>query len=425
MAEAKTILVVDDDPTNLEIIIELLEDEGFNILKAQNGKEALNILETTEHAIKLLVLDWMMPEMSGIELLEIIKTDSRFKEIPVIMQTAKAYSEDMVTGIEKGATQYLTKPFSKDVLLSMVNSTLEKHEQFDKMSERVLSQKKMIRETAASILKREELMKFDLNTYQTFNDFFMKSLTCKDHDEIATLLLETANRFSFKSSGEKEEDRKLRCSIRLASEKEVNVSDRGMDSSMDKMILQKAMESDKIIQSDNYTALASKNKRTAILIRNTPTDEEEAGKAINIISILLEMFEQRLMHFENELAISNKNSALEKKNSQITHVIRCCSTELDNVNKTYQQMKERQMELMEVMANTIIAGTPGLNDTQQEQIKAAVGSQLMKLMDLYSADQITDQTFLLTIQELKKLLPEQLGGASQDSIDELLASLRM
>ena len=92
------------------------------------------------------------------------------------------------------------------------------------------------------------------------------------------------------------------------------------------------------------------------------------------------------------------------------------------------------MELMEVMANTIIAGTPGLNDTQQEQIKAAVGSQLMKLMDLYSADQITDQTFLLTIQELKELLteetvdkikPEQLGGASQDSIDELLASLRM
>lgn len=124
MEKQITILVVDDDKTNLEIISEYLIDEDYQVLTAIDGKEALALLESKQEEINTILLDWMMPEMDGLELLRIIKERQEFQNIPVIMQTAKARSEDIVKGINAGAYYYLTKPFEENVLLSIVKAAI-------------------------------------------------------------------------------------------------------------------------------------------------------------------------------------------------------------------------------------------------------------------------------------------------------------
>lgn len=137
MANLTTILIVEDDLLNLELLAEGLSDKGFDIIKAENGIEALRILERTTKEIKVIILDWMMPEMSGLELLGLLKEDDQFKDIPVIIQTAKIMPENIVKGMDSGAYQYLTKPFDDEVLYSMVRSAVAEYERFKTLLKKV------------------------------------------------------------------------------------------------------------------------------------------------------------------------------------------------------------------------------------------------------------------------------------------------
>ncbi len=118
------ILIVDDEPLNREIIEFYLENEDYKLSFASNGAEALEILKLVAHKIDVLLLDRMMPVMTGLELMEIIQQDPALKNIPVILQTARSTKEDIKEGIDAGAYFYLTKPFDEDVLLSMVGSAV-------------------------------------------------------------------------------------------------------------------------------------------------------------------------------------------------------------------------------------------------------------------------------------------------------------
>lgn len=130
MKEPATILIVEDDLLNLDFISEGLMDKGYDLLKAENGIEALRILESTDKEIKAIIIDWMMPEMSGLELMGLLKEDDAFKHIPVIIQTAKSQPEDIIQGMDSGAYQFLVKPFEDEVLHSMVRSAVAEYDRF-------------------------------------------------------------------------------------------------------------------------------------------------------------------------------------------------------------------------------------------------------------------------------------------------------
>jgi len=117
------ILAVDDEEFNLDILTEYLEEAGFEVIGAEDGVIALQKLE--QHPdIDVIVLDRMMPNMGGIEVLKAVKQDSRFKDIPVIMQTAAASSDQVLEGIQCGAYYYLTKPYEDVMLISIVKAAL-------------------------------------------------------------------------------------------------------------------------------------------------------------------------------------------------------------------------------------------------------------------------------------------------------------
>jgi len=119
------ILVVDDEPMNLEIIAEHLDESGYQMQFAANGAEAWALLDQDPARFDLVLLDRMMPVMSGMELLAKLNGDKRFRHLPVIMQTAAAAKDQVAEGLRQGAYYYLTKPFERVVLLAIVEAALE------------------------------------------------------------------------------------------------------------------------------------------------------------------------------------------------------------------------------------------------------------------------------------------------------------
>ena len=122
MSETHTILVVDDHPDNRELLTRRLEREGFRVLQAESGRQALTHLEGAP--VSLMLLDVMMPGMSGIEVLQAVRETRSASELPVIMVTAKAQSEDVVEALGNGANDYVTKPIDFPVALARIQAQL-------------------------------------------------------------------------------------------------------------------------------------------------------------------------------------------------------------------------------------------------------------------------------------------------------------
>ena len=123
-AANKRVLVADDEPDVLQLVTSNLKNAGFNVLKAEDGVSALN--QARETLPSLIVLDLMLPEMSGLEVCKVLKKEASTSQIPIIMLTAKAEEVDRIVGLELGADDYITKPFSPRELVLRVKSVIRR-----------------------------------------------------------------------------------------------------------------------------------------------------------------------------------------------------------------------------------------------------------------------------------------------------------
>ena len=118
------ILIADDEPNQLELMAFNLEQSGFSIFKASNGLAALNLID--EHSPDLIILDWMMPTLSGIEVCRKLRSRSETKNIPIIILSARSEDTDKSFGLDTGADDYISKPFSPKELISRVKALLRR-----------------------------------------------------------------------------------------------------------------------------------------------------------------------------------------------------------------------------------------------------------------------------------------------------------
>lgn len=118
------ILLVEDEPAQREVLAYNLEAEGFDVRRAENGEEA--ILLVAEALPDLVILDWMMPLLSGIEVCRQLKTREDTRHIPVIMLSARSEEVDTVRGLETGADDYVVKPYSMRELMARVRTQLRR-----------------------------------------------------------------------------------------------------------------------------------------------------------------------------------------------------------------------------------------------------------------------------------------------------------
>ena len=139
------ILVVEDNPINQEILVELLRDAGHSPLAADDGETAWRRLhEQPDHTCAVL-LDRMLPDMDGLELLNRIKSSPGLAHIPVILQTARSDPADILEGLRGGAYYYLTKPFYPEALLAIVATATRDYREYKEMQIRALQASQSMR----------------------------------------------------------------------------------------------------------------------------------------------------------------------------------------------------------------------------------------------------------------------------------------
>ena len=122
--QTPSVLVVEDEPAQREILAYNLEAEGFRVQQADNGEEALLIV--AEETPDLIVLDWMLPNVSGIEVCRRLKSRAETKAVPIIMLSARSEETDLVRGLETGADDYMVKPYSVAELMARVRTQLRR-----------------------------------------------------------------------------------------------------------------------------------------------------------------------------------------------------------------------------------------------------------------------------------------------------------
>ncbi len=120
----KRILIADDDPRNIFVLASALEDFGAEILEAENGKVALEMLE--QQRVDLILMDIMMPEMNGYQVIKAIRSSKVYGNIPIIAVTAKSLKDDREKCMEAGANDYISKPVDYDTLVRLVKAWISK-----------------------------------------------------------------------------------------------------------------------------------------------------------------------------------------------------------------------------------------------------------------------------------------------------------
>ena len=123
---ATKIFIIEDEPSIIKLVQHNLEKEGFIVSSSLNGNEGLKELKKFQP--HLLLLDWMLPDLSGIDICKSIRRESNLKNLPIIMLTAKGESEDKLKGLNSGADDYITKPFSFNEVLARINALLRRSE---------------------------------------------------------------------------------------------------------------------------------------------------------------------------------------------------------------------------------------------------------------------------------------------------------
>lgn len=121
--DSKQLLLIDDDPNLILLVKDYLEFRGYEVLTAENGREALEILE--QQIPDMIICDVMMPEMDGYTFVENVRQDPKTSWIPVLFLSAKGQSQDRVKGLSTGADVYMVKPFEPEELVAQVESSLK------------------------------------------------------------------------------------------------------------------------------------------------------------------------------------------------------------------------------------------------------------------------------------------------------------
>ena len=187
MKDKPVILVVDDQPQNIELLEAHLVPQGYEIVKAASGEEALEKLSGNQ--IDLVLLDVMMPRMSGFEVLEKLRADKKTRLIPVVMITVLKETEDRVKALEAGCDDFISKPFDRHELLVRVKSLLRIKSLHDEVDE--------AREYAESIINtvREPLIALDqdLRVVSASRSFY-EVFKVKPEETVGQLIYDLGNK---------------------------------------------------------------------------------------------------------------------------------------------------------------------------------------------------------------------------------------
>jgi CheY-like chemotaxis protein len=370
MINTPLILCVDDEPINISIMQELLQD-SYELLLADSGRQCLDQVQRQKP--DLILLDVNMPEMDGLEACRKLKDSPEFADIPIIFVSALASEPEFMAGYRAGGDDYVTKPFSIEVLKMKIEVVLSSQRRKHELEE--------ISDGAVKALKDNLTSSGEMGMIIRFID---ESYALGSFDEMAEKIFDCVANFGLDGS----------LLILSQPENQFWFSD-DIDRPLERRILESLNTQDRLVSFGSR--LAINTSRATILIRNMPVDEERLDQLRHFLSMLVEGLDARLKSLEAEQALSKRQADLSSllQSTQDNFVeIDCdyqsqqqkCSEILESINLALQR-SVRQLKADEIDSNRLlkqienaqiqIASLYEENLAVNERLKATLANVLM------------------------------------------------
>ena len=373
MSSSALILCVDDEPINLAIMEELLQDR-YELNTTESGKGCLQKVEAQKP--DLILLDVNMPDIDGLEICRRLKADHETADIPIIFISALASHAELMAGYEAGGDDYITKPFSEEILRKKIDVVLA--------SQRRKQELKKISEKAV-----EDLME-NLSTAEQLGivvQFLSQSQVHGNLDELVRHVFECLRRLDLDSSLLVIDD----------PENRVWFGDE-IDRPMERQILESLHGQDSVVSFGTRLAINASN--ATLLVRNLPDDADKVRRVREYLTILIEGFDIRIQGLRSEKLLARRRELIQR-------VLDAARETLGSVKDMRRQQKARSEEILSAMSAEFDVALAELDLTRKQEtgLQKIVESTKQEFESVYGDGDI-DRCFREIIEQLSQALDE-------------------
>ena len=372
MDKKASILCVDDEPVNLVIMEELLRD-NYALNTVKSGESCLEQVGLQKP--DLILLDVNMPKMNGLETCERLKTDIETAEIPIIFVSALASHEELMAGYEVGGDDYITKPFSEEILQKKVQIVLESQQrkrELEQISDRAV-------EALKDNLTNTEMLGMVVQ-------FLHRCQRVDDVDDLADNVFDCLREFELESS----------LLIQAEPENRVWFSD-GIDRPMENQILESLRGQDRVLSFG--TRLAINSDHVTLLVRKLPSGQEEIENLRQQLVIMIEGLDTRLHAMQAEMLFDSRRELL-------AQVLELTRDKLGEIDEQHKRQTLVASEIATAMSNELEKSMLQLDLTEQQQkaLLKIIDSSVSKIKSVHDEDCKLEDQFDVIIDDLSSLL---------------------
>jgi CheY-like chemotaxis protein len=372
MDKKASILCVDDEPVNLIIMEELLRD-NYALNTVKSGESCLEQVGLQKP--DLILLDVNMPKMDGLETCERLKTDTDTAEIPIIFISALASHEELMAGYEAGGDDYITKPFSEEILQKKVQIVLasqQRKRELEQISDRAV-----------------EALKVNLTNTEMLGmvvQFLHRCQRVDDVDDLVNNVFDCLREFELESS----------LLIQAEPENRVWFSD-GIDRPMENQILESLRGQDRVLSFG--TRLAINSDHVTLLVRKLPSGQEEIENLRQQLVIMIEGLDTRLHAMQAEMLFDSRRELL-------TQVLESTRDKLGEIDEQHKRQTLVASEIATEMGNELEKSMPQLDLTEQQKkaLLKIIDSSVSKIKSFHDEDYKLEEQFDVIIDDLSSLL---------------------
>lgn len=366
------ILCVDDEPVNLMILEGLLQD-SYDLTSARSGAGCLQQVELQKP--DLILLDVNMPDIDGLETCARLKADPETAEIPIIFVSALASQEELMAGYEAGGDDYITKPFSEEILQKKIEIVLA--------SQQTRQELKKISDRAVAALESNLSLTEELGMVVKF---LHQCQTADTLDELAHNVFDCLREFELDSS------------LLILDEPENRVwfSD-DINRPMESQILGSLRGQDRVVSFG--TRLALSTDHATILVRNLPTTRERVDRVREHLSILIEALDRRIHAMQSQ-------QLLDERRDLLSRVLQATRDNLGQLEELHQRQKSRAAEILDAMGKSLEKSMQRLELTEKQQaaLTRIIATTAEQCESMHDDGLEIDEQFREIIEELSGAL---------------------
>ncbi len=368
------ILCVDDEPVNLTIMEELLQD-NYELNTVNSGESCLQQVDLQKP--DLILLDVNMPDMDGLETCARLKSAAETAEIPIIFVSALASQAELMAGYEAGGDDYITKPFSEEILqkkIQIVLASQRRKQELEKISDR-----------AVEALMNNMSATDELGMVV---EFLHRCRTVSSLDELARNVFDCLREFELDSS----------LLILDQAENRVWFSD-DIERPMESQILASLRVQDRVVRFG--TRLAVSSDHATVLLRNLPCGEDKIERVQQYLAILIEALESRINTMQSAMLF-------EQRSQLLARVLQTTRDNLASTNDHHQQQATRAGEKILALGDDIKKSITNLNLTKQQEtgLMAVVKAAVAQIESVYADKTKIDEQFQAVIDDLSRAMEE-------------------